>query len=101
MNNERYIRNLVDDPSVDLIDMYYQAINNCEGLYDNVYSRESLIEIMYGQAKEGHTFSQMAIDLDENSNTDYFLFDWSMWGDGCDPINTKEEMATALLEGCV
>ena len=101
MNNEEYIRNLVDDPSVDLIDMYYQAINNCEGLYDNVYSRESLIEIMYGHAKEGHTFSQMAIDLDENSCTDYFLFDWSMWGSGCTPINTKEEMATALLEGCV
>lgn len=43
----------------------------------------------------------MAKDLDENRGCDYFLFDWSCWGFGCTPIQNKQEMADALIDGAI
>ena len=101
MNNEEYIRNLVDDPCVDLMGMYDDIQNNCSEMLESIYTWESLIEIMIGHAREGCGFGQMAMDLDNNQFTDLFLFDWSMPDSGCTPIGTKEELASACIDGCV
>ena len=101
MNNEEYIRNLVDDPSVDLMGMYDDIQNNCSEMLESIYTWESLIEIMICHAREGCGFGQIAMDLDDNQFTDLFLFDWSMPDFGCTPINTKEELASACIDNCV
>ena len=94
-----YIQSLVNNGNVDMCDMY----NKCYGLdgvyTDCIYSKESLIDIMYEHAKNGDTFYAMARDIDDNSGCDFFLFDWSCWGQGCTPIETKEELAQVLLDG--
>lgn len=98
-NNKEYIESLVKDETVDILDMY----NKCfylDGVYtDNLYNRDSLIDIMCEHARNGDTFSQMAADLDDNSFCELFLFDYSCWGQGCTPIETKEELAQVLLDG--
>lgn len=94
-----YVQSLESNDNVDLDEMY----NKCyelEGVYtESIYSREELIDIMYDHAKNGDTFFAMARDLDDNSGCDYFWFDWSCWGQGCTPIETKEELAQVLLDG--
>lgn len=99
MTTEEYINFCVENENMNLNDMY----NNCyglEGVYtEGIYSKEELIDIMYDHAKNGDTFFAMARDLDDNSGCDYFWFDWSCWGQGCTPIETKKELAQALLEG--
>lgn len=99
MTTEEYINFCVENENINLNDMY----NNCYGLenvcIDLIYGRKKLIDIMYEYAKAGEPFKQMAIDLSDNSGCDLFLFDWSCWGDGCTPIETKEELAQILLEG--
>lgn len=101
MNNEEYIRNLVDDPSVDLMGMYDEIQNNCSEMLESVYTWESLIEIMIDHARDGHGFGRLAMDLDENQFVNLFLFDWSMPDEGCVPIENKEELASACIENCV
>ena len=100
MTTEEYINYCIKNEYMGLIDMY----NNCldlEGVYINsIYSYESLVEIMCDYARKREVgFSQMAIDLNDNTAFDLFLFDWSCWGNGCTPIETKEELAQILLEG--
>lgn len=101
MNNEEYIRNLVDDTSIDLMDMYDKIQQNCDDMLSQIYRRNNLIDIMCGHAKEQDTFIAMAEDLEANRFADLFLFDWSCWGNGCTPIETKEELASACIDGCV
>lgn len=96
---EKQIRWMVDDDNCSMTDMYEKAFEFSLG--DTVYTREALIDIMYEHAKGGDTFSEMAKDLDENRDCDYFLFDWSCWGFGCTPIKNKQEMADALIYGVI
>lgn len=98
MTTEEYINFCVEKDDIDLDEMYYRCLS-LEDVNDNIYNRESLIDIMCDHAKNGHDFKQMAIDLSDNSYCNLFLFDWSCWGDGCTPIETKEELAQALLTG--
>ena len=98
-DTEAYVQSLVSDDSVDLDEMYYKCLELEDVYDDSIYIRESLIDIMYEHAKAGHTFYAMARDLDDNSECNYFWFDWSCWGDGCTPIETKEELAQVLLDG--
>lgn len=79
----------------DMINELYDIINEDE----NIYTHERMLEIMYEHAKAGDTFYQLAIDLDENSENDIYLFDYSMWSNGCTIIDTKQELIDALFTG--
>lgn len=79
----------------DMINELYDIINEDE----NIYTHERMLEIMYEHAKAGDTFYQLAIDLDENSENDIYLFDYSMWSNGCTIIDTKQELIYALFTG--
>ena len=99
MTTKEYINFCVEKDDIDLDEMYCRCLELEDVYVDSIYIRESLIDIMYDHAKQGHDFKQMAIDLSDNSYYNLFLFDWSCWGDGCTPIETKEELAEALLTG--
>lgn len=79
----------------DMINELYDIISEDE----NIYTHESMLEIMYEHAKNGDTFYQLAIDLDGNSENDIYLFDYSMWGSGCTIISTKQELINLLFTG--
>lgn len=79
----------------DMIDKLADIISEDE----NLYTHERMLEIMYQHAKNGHTFSKLAIDLDGNSENDIYLFDYSMWGNGCTIIDTKQELINMLFTG--
>lgn len=96
---EAYIQSLVNDDNVELYDMLNKCFNLEDVYIDNIYCKETLIDIMYEHAKNGDTFYAMAKDIDDNSYYDFFLFDPSFWGGGCTPIENKKELAQVLLEG--
>ena len=79
----------------DMINELYDIINEDE----NIYTHERMLEIMYEHAKDGDTFYQLAIDLDGNDENDIYLFDYSMWGNGCTIIDTKQELINVLFTG--
>lgn len=99
MTTEEYINFYVENDDIDLDEMYRKCLELEDVCDDSIYIRESLIDIMCEHAKAGRTFYAMARDLDDNSECNYFWFDWSCWGDGCTPIETKEELAQVLLDG--
>lgn len=101
MNDKEYLKAMVDSPQYNLDAMYARIRAEYDDLLTSVYDREDLIEIMYEHAKSGDTFGKMAQDISDNPYTEYFCFDWSCWGDGCTPIETKEDLMNACLYGAV
>lgn len=101
MNEETYLKEMVDSPSYDLDAMYARLVADNLVSLQCVYDRETLIDIMYEHAKNRDTFGKMAQDISDNPYTEYFCFDWSCWGDGCAPIETKEDLMDACLYGAV
>lgn len=89
---------LNDDDNYSLYDMI-DKLGDIISEDENLYTHERMLEIMYEHAKSGHTFSQLASDLDGNDENDIYLFDWSCWGKGCTIINTKQELIDALFTG--
>lgn len=101
MNDKEYLKAMVDSPQYNLDAMYAKIRAEYDALLLSVYDREDLIEIMYEHAKNGDAFMEMAHDISDNPFTEYFCFDPSCWGNGCDPIDTKEDLMNACLYGTV
>lgn len=96
---EKIVYDMANDESLSIQDMLNKASELPDLYFDNVYDRDQLIDIMCEHARNRDTFLQMAIDISDNPFCDYFLFDWSCWGNGCTPIKTKDDLASVLLDG--